>query len=101
MSESELQDYRDRRSRLERFLGDRPLALVVRLTIISLIVGWLMNTFGFGAEEILRWLEDVTRHFSRDGIRLLQQSSTHIIAGAAVVVPIWLLLRVLAAGRRK
>jgi len=91
---------RGRGSGLQRFLGDRPLSVLVRLTLMSLLVGFLMAFFGFEVADFWRWIERLVRDFSRDGLKLLRDSMGYILTGAAIVVPVWLLMRLGKAGRR-
>jgi hypothetical protein len=86
------------RSGLERLLGDRPGALAVKLVLISLLVGFVMSVFGFTAADLVRGAVHTLRDALRDGTGLLRQLGGYVLAGAAIVVPVWLLLR-LTRGR--
>lgn len=83
------------RSGLERLLGDRPGALIVKLLLISLFVGFLMSVFGFNAGDLVRGATEAIREVLRDGAGVFRQMGGYILTGAAIVLPVWLVLRLL------
>jgi hypothetical protein len=92
------EDYRtEPRSPLVRFIGGSPVAVLVKLALMSLFVGFVMTVFGFDAADLVRGAPDTVRDFLRDGSGMLRQMGVYIATGAAVVVPIWLLLRLTRA----
>lgn len=86
------------RSTLERVFGGRPGAVIVKLLLISLFVGFLMSVFGLNAVDLVHGAVEMVREALRDGAGLFRQIGAYILTGAAVVMPIWLLLR-LTRGR--
>ncbi|NGP17230.1 DUF6460 domain-containing protein [Devosia aurantiaca] len=94
------EDYRPQtRSGAERLFGGRPSSVVMRLVLISLLVGFVMSVFGFNASDLLRGAVDAVREALRDGGGIVRQIIGYVLAGAAVVVPIWLLMRLARGGR--
>ena len=92
------EDYRpEPRSALTRFMGGSPMSVVIRLVLISLMVGFVMSVFGFNAADLVRGAVDMVREAIRDGAGLFRQLGAYALAGAAIVVPIWLLLRLTRA----
>jgi len=91
----------ERRSTLTRLMGDRPSAVLLRLVLVSLLVGFLMSVFGLDAGRLLAWLQQGLREVFEDSGHFVRQAGGYVLTGAAVVVPVWLLLRLLAAGRRR
>jgi hypothetical protein len=85
------------RSPLERLIGGRPLSVALRLVLLSLLVGFVMSIFGFNAADLVRGTIDMVREALRDGAGMFRHMGGYILTGAAVVVPIWLLLRVTRA----
>jgi len=80
---------------LERFIGGRPLGVVIRLAIVSLIVGFVMVTFGLDAQSLLEGAIKLVRETLRDGLGVFGDLGRYILTGAALVVPLWLVLRLL------
>jgi hypothetical protein len=83
------------RSGLERLLGDRPGALIIKLGLISLFVGFLMSVFGFNASDLVRGAAEAVREVLRDGAGVFRQMGGYVLTGAAIVLPVWLILRLL------
>lgn len=81
------------RSGFERLIGGRPVPVLVKLVLLSLLVGFVMVMFGFDAADLVRGAVDLVRETIRDGAGLFRQMGVYILTGAAVVVPIWLVLR--------
>lgn len=88
----------DPRSAPERLFGGRPGSVIVKLVLLSLLVGFVMSVFGFNAADLVRGVADAMRDVLRDGGGVIRQLGGYIVAGAAIVVPVWLLLR-LTRGR--
>ena len=82
-----------RRSPLERFLGGHPLSVVLKLAFISLLVGFVMSVFGLNVQGVIRGAIDLLRDTLRDGAGLFRNLGGYIITGAALVVPVWLVIR--------
>ncbi len=80
-------------SALERFLGGPPLAVIVRLLVLSLVVGALLMWIDIRPGEIFRALERLIRHAWMMGFDAVRAVVDYAVAGAIVVVPIWFLLR--------
>lgn len=85
------------RSGLERVLGGSPVGVMVRLVLISLLAGFVMSVFGFDAGDLIRGAVQTVRDAIQDGAGMLRQLGGYVLTGAAVVVPIWLLLRLTRA----
>lgn len=83
------------RSGLERLLGDRPGSLLIKLVVISLIVGFVMSVFGFNAGDLVRGAVEAIEDVLRDGGGVFRQLGGYVLTGAAIVLPVWLILRLL------
>jgi hypothetical protein len=96
---SEQMTERERPSRLERLLGDRPGALVVRLALISLVVGFLMSVFGVNPQILVNGAVALVQDALRDSTGVLRSLGFYVVTGAVIVVPIWLVLRLTSRRR--
>lgn len=85
------------RSGFERLIGGRPVSVVIKLVLLSLLVGFVMTMFGLDAADLVQGAVDMVREAWRDSGSMLRQVGTYILTGAAIVVPIWLLLRLTKA----
>jgi len=88
-------------SALERIIGDRPMAVVVRLLVVSLVVGFIMSMLGLNAQSLVEMAVTLFRETLRDSAGFIRSLGFYVLTGAAIVVPIWLVLRLTSAGRRK
>lgn len=80
---------------LERFLGGSPLAVLVRLIVISLIVGALLMWLDIHPAEIFRSVEHFFYRIWMMGFDAVREVLAYILAGAVIVLPIWFVLRLL------
>jgi hypothetical protein len=87
-------------SGLTRFLGDTPLRVLVRLLVLSFVVGLALSALGLRPFQIYRWVEAGIRHVYDMGFAFFADSLDYLIAGAMIVVPLFLLMRLLRIGRR-
>lgn len=86
-------------SALTRFLGDSPLKVFLKLLVISFLVGLVMNAFGWWPVDIFRWIGESISDLWNMGFRAVANAAIYIVLGAAVVVPIFLVMRLLAYRR--
>ncbi len=84
-----------------RFLGGSPLAVAVRLIVVSFVVGFLLDAFGLDPTTLLGDVVRTARHIVEYGFSDLRQFGRILLTGAMVVVPVWIVLRLLDAGRTR
>jgi hypothetical protein len=82
-----------RRSGLERFLGGSLGGVIVRLVVLSLVVGFLMSVFGIQPRDVIDGAIELFHSAIRDGFGVFQDIGAYILTGAVLVVPIWFLIR--------
>ncbi len=84
-----------------RFVGGSPLAVFLRLVVVSFVVGFLLDAFGLDPTTLLNDAVRTARHVVEYGFSDLRQFGRMLLAGAMVVVPVWIVLRLLDAGRMR
>lgn len=82
-------------SALTRFLGGSPGSVFLRLFFVSLIVGALFMWLDIRPIDILRGLTDLFNRIYRMGFDAIREVADYVLVGAAIVVPVWLVLRLL------
>ena len=82
-----------------RFLGGPPATVALRLVVVSFVVGFLLDAIGFDPATLIEDAVRTARHLVEYGFSDLRQVGRILLTGAMVVVPVWLLLRLLGAGR--
>jgi hypothetical protein len=82
-----------------RFFGGPPLSVIFRLALLSILVGVIMEALGFDPWDILNSLRRLAQHIWDMGFDAVRFLWRYLLLGAAVVVPIWLLVRIARAPR--
>lgn len=86
---------------VETFLGGSPGRVVVRLILMSLFVGFMMSIFGISPQAILGSIERFFNSIFDNGFEVLRSGFNYVLTGAVLVLPLWFIGRLLAAGRRR
>ncbi len=94
-------EHRQRPGWAESFLGGSPLGVVIRLIIMSLVVGFLMSVFGLTPDAIYTGFVNFINAVFDNGFGVFRDAFAYVLTGAAIVLPIWFIGRLLAAGRRR
>lgn len=90
-----------RRDPLVTFFGGSPGGVIVRLIVLSLFVGFVMTWLGLSPNDLLRSAERLFRDARFNSADMFRSILAYTLTGAAVVIPIWLLMRVFSVGRRR
>ena len=83
-----------------RFVGGSPMAVLVRLIAVSFVVGLLLESFGFDPVSLFDEAVRAVRRIIEYGLTDVRQIGRILLTGA-MVVPVWLVLRLLDAGRTR
>lgn len=81
--------------------GGNPLGVLVRLTLLSIVVGIVLAALGITPDNIFDRLNVLLRRLYDLGFGAVEWVLRYLILGAMIVVPIWLVTRLFALGRRK
>lgn len=84
---------------MERFLGGSPGVVALRLLVISIAVGALLMWLDIRPGDIFFAIERVVYRIWRMGFAAVREVLDYIIAGALIVIPIWLVTRLLKSTR--
>ena len=86
---------------VQRFFGGPPVSVIIRLVLLSILVGVVLAAIGFDPWNIIhsiRRLLDTIWNMGWDAISWLWR---YFLLGAVVVIPIWLLSRIFSSPRRR
>ena len=86
-------------SGITRFIGGSPGRVVVQLIVVSFIVGVILSALGVSPFDIVNGLQRLARRIYEMGFDSVEWIVRYFLLGAVVVVPIWLILRLLKVGR--
>ena len=84
---------------LARFAGGPPAMVAVRLIVVSLVVGLVLETFGFDPSTLISDAVRSARAVMELGFTDIHEIGRILITGAMVVVPVWFALRLLESSR--
>ena len=85
---------------VNRFVGGSPAMVAVRLIVVSFVVGIVLLTFGFDPATLLSEAVRDARRIVELGFTDIRQIARILVTGAMVVVPVWLVLRLLDSSKR-
>ncbi len=85
---------------MQRFLGGSPGAVLVKLIFVSLLVGAFLAALGITPMSLVDRIVGMVRGLFNMSLGTIQQVLTWIVYGAMVVLPIWLILRIVSYFRR-
>ncbi len=80
---------------LHRFLGGPPLTVIGRLLVVSLVVGAIMMWLDLRPVDVFRQFERFADRLWALGFDAVRDFADYIAAGALIVVPVWLVMRLL------
>jgi hypothetical protein len=89
----------DQNQTVTRWLGGSPLGVLARLILVCILVGVILSALGLDPWNIwfsLRRLFDSIWNMGFDAIRWVWG---YFLLGAVIVIPIWLVLRLINAPR--
>jgi hypothetical protein len=81
-------------------LGGSPISVLSRLVLLSILVGVVFQTAGLDPMKILASLEAQAHQVYAMGFDAARYLWQYFLLGAAVVVPLWILLRLVRGGRK-
>jgi hypothetical protein len=85
---------------VNRFLGGSPLGVLVKLLLISLLVGVVLSALGLTPLSLIEFVIDFFQRLWDLGFEALGQFGDWIVLGATLVVPVWLIMRLLDRSNR-
>lgn len=85
---------------LSRFFGGSPLMVLVRLVVLSVVVGVIMAALGLDPRNILESVESLVLSLYHLGFGAIESVWRYFLLGAVIVVPLWLILRIAGGLRR-
>jgi len=81
--------------------GGNPLAVLLRLLVLSVVVGVVLSALGITPRNFLYHIEVLLRRIYDLGFNAFDWLLEYLLLGAMVVIPIWLIARLIGtfAGR--
>ncbi len=82
---------------ISRFFGGPPLAVIGKLVLLSILIGVVLATFGFDPRNIVESVRRLVSGVWNMGFDTVRWLWHYFLLGAVIVVPIWLILRLIRA----
>jgi hypothetical protein len=80
---------------MERFFGGNPGLVIIRLAILSLVVGVLLAALGFSPFDILESIREIIVRIYDLGWTAVEKAGRYFLLGAVIVFPVWFIARLL------
>lgn len=84
---------------MTRFLGGSPLAVFFRLVLLSILVGVVLAALGFDPWNLVLSIRILIERVWNMGFDAIEWVWRYFLLGAVIVVPIWLVMRLINAPR--
>ena len=78
---------------LARFFGGPPLSVIFRLILLSIVIGVILEVLGLDPWNIIDSLRRLLLRIWDMGFDAVRWLWRYLLLGAALVVPIWLIIR--------
>jgi hypothetical protein len=85
---------------IKRFIGGSPGRVLLKLVFLSFIAGIILNALDIQPWDILSGLQRFIERIYSLGFDAIEQILSYFALGAVIVIPVWLLLRLINSGRR-
>jgi hypothetical protein len=79
---------------MEHLFGGNPLAVFLKLAVICVVVGIVLNVLGVDPTDLLRGIPDILRAISELGWGWVEWVFRFFVLGAIIVIPVWIIVRI-------
>jgi hypothetical protein len=86
-------------NQVARWTGGSPLGVLARLILVSILVGVILSAFGLDPFDIVRSIERMIRTLWDLGFDAFRWLWRYFLLGAVIVIPVWILMRLINAPR--
>jgi hypothetical protein len=84
---------------MDRFFGGSPGWVIIRLILLSIVIGVLLSALGLDTWNIVESVERLIRWIYNLGWDAVEWIWRYFVLGAVLVIPIWLIVRFFRAAR--
>ncbi len=86
---------------MSKVFGGSPLAVLFRLVLVSVLVGVVLSALGLDPWNIIQSVERLIRNIWNMGWDAVRYLWRYFLLGAVIVIPIWIIMRLVNAPRGK
>ncbi len=84
---------------VSRFFGGPPLSVIFRLVLLSILIGVILQVLGLDPWNIIESLRRVVVRVWDMGFDAVRWLWRYLLLGAVVVVPIWVIVRLMRVAK--
>lgn len=84
---------------VNRFFGGPPLSVIFRLILLSILIGVILQVLGLDPWNIIESLRGLVLRIWDMGFDAVRWLWRYLLLGGVVVVPIWLVVRLMRAAK--
>jgi len=84
---------------MNRWMGGSPLGVLVRLILVSILVGVILSALGFDPWNIIQSIRALFQRLWNMGFDAVRWVWRYFLLGAVIVIPIWIIVRLVNAPR--
>ena len=88
-------------NQVARWVGGSPLGVLVRLILVSILVGVILSALGLDRFDIIQCVERRIRWIWNMGFDAIRWLWRYFLLGAVIVIPIWFIMRMINTPRGK
>ena len=85
---------------MRRFLGGSPLGVLIKLVLLSILVGFVLTVLGLDPRDIVKSIVRLIQSIFDLGFEAFDWLWRYLLLGAVIVIPIWLIMRVVQSRKR-
>ena len=78
-----------------QFFGDSVTGTIIRLVLLSIVVGIVFSALGITPFNIVERIELLIRRIADLGVDTIRWAFNYFLLGAIVVIPVWLVMRLM------
>ena len=88
-------------NQVARWVGGSPLGVLVRLILVSILVGVILSALGLDPFDIIQSVQRLIRSIWNMGFDAIRWLWRYFLLGAVIVIPIWFIMRMVNTPRGK
>ena len=88
-------------SYVTRFFGGPPLSMIFRLVLLSILIGVILEVLGLDPWNVIDSLRSLLLRIWDMGFDAVRWLWRYLLLGAALVVPIWLIMRLVRIAKAR
>jgi NADH:ubiquinone oxidoreductase subunit 5 (subunit L)/multisubunit Na+/H+ antiporter MnhA subunit len=86
-------------NQVARWAGGSPLGVLMRLILVSVLVGVILSALGLDPFDIFHSIERLIRSIWNMGFDAVRWVWRYFLLGVVIVIPVWIIMRLVNAPR--